>query len=242
MPCIGFFIMERNALFRELVSVCPRILEEIRPVEFARGEQIAASGSRIPSIIFPDAGLLVRAISFEDGSRIATSMIGNWRGFGLSAALGSDWQLTDCFVLMGGAGWCLSVSSLRRLADHHPELRTRLSQHEHVVAAQSQQWAACATTHSARQRVVTFLDRMMAHSGALELTITQDQAAELLCLRRPTLSAIAHSLRNDGLVDYTRGRIVISSHSALLAAACPCCAALRDQDGLLSNSTSGGRH
>jgi CRP-like cAMP-binding protein len=228
----------KNKILTDLMRICPPLRKELRPLRFARDEQIAAVGSPISAIIFPDTGLLVRAVQFEDGSSVATSMVGYGRGFGVSGALSTNVHLTDCFAVMGGTGWSVSVKSLRELADQDPEVRARLSQHEHVVAAQVHQWAACATKHSAEHRLVTFLDRMVAQSGARELIITQERMAELLGFRRSTLSMIAHRLKHDRLVDYSRGRIVVSNDSDLLAAGCPCCAALRDQDSLLSATTS----
>jgi len=226
--------METNTILNDLVRICPPLRREIRSFSFARDEQIAAAGSPITSTIFPDAGLLVRAVHFADGSRIATSMVGYERGFGVAGALSTNIHLTDCFAVISGTGFSVPVKPLRELAERCPELRARLAKHEHVVAAQAQQWAACATKHSAQHRLVTFLDRIVAQSGAREFAITQERMAELLGFRRPTLSLIAHQLRRDGLIDYHRGRIVVTNERHFQAAGCPCCAALRAQDGLLS--------
>lgn len=223
--------MQSNRILRELMRVEPEIGRELKPLRFASGDYIAFAGAPVTSVVFPDSGLLVRAVQFEDGGSVAGSMIGYRRALGVLGAIGGSKHSTDCVAMTDGSGWSLSVRALNEAAARNAELRAQLIRHENVVVSQVYRWAACGAKHPAQERFATFLMRMAAQSGARELTVTQDRMAELLSVRRSTLSTIATRFRDDGLLDYHRGRIRIDS--GLTRAACDCCAVLSDSDRLL---------
>jgi Mn-dependent DtxR family transcriptional regulator len=59
------------------------------------------------------------------------------------------------------------------------------------------------------------------------IELTQDFLAQMLAVRRPTVTLIAQGLQNAGLISYRRGRIQILDRAGLERQACECVNAIR---------------
>jgi DNA-binding transcriptional regulator YhcF (GntR family) len=58
--------------------------------------------------------------------------------------------------------------------------------------------------------------------GSEQLLLTQEFLAEMLGVRRTTVTLLAQELQRSGVLRYTRGRITILDRAALEARACEC--------------------
>jgi CRP-like cAMP-binding protein len=87
---------------------------------------------------------------------------------------------------------------------------------------------ACNLAHNLRQRCARWLlmtaDRMHADS----FDLTQEFLAQMLAVRRASVSAVAGALADDGSLSYRRGRITIRDRERLQADACDCYTVIRD--------------
>ena len=65
---------------------------------------------------------------------------------------------------------------------------------------------------------------LMTHdrSDGDELLLTQEFLAEMLGVRRPTVTLVARTFQTAGLIRYRRGRITIVDRPGLEEAACEC--------------------
>jgi len=59
------------------------------------------------------------------------------------------------------------------------------------------------------------------------IQLTQDFLAQMLAVRRPTVTLIAQSLQSAGLIRYRRGRITIADREGLEKLACECVGEIR---------------
>ena len=96
---------------------------------------------------------------------------------------------------------------MRRLADEFEPFRSLLIRHEQVLFAQSQQSAACNASHSVEARMCRWLLYMRDLAGSDELMLTQEFLAQMLSVRRPSVSIVANPLQKAGLIKYSRGHI-----------------------------------
>ncbi len=64
-------------------------------------------------------------------------------------------------------------------------------------------------------------------SGSEQLLLTQESLAEMLGVRRTTVTLLAQELQKEGFVRYSRGRITILERVALEAHACECYHAIK---------------
>lgn len=64
-------------------------------------------------------------------------------------------------------------------------------------------------------------DGFCAHGGD-KLDLTQEYIAEMLGVRRTSVSVVANTLQQAGMIDYARGHIRLKNVAALKETACEC--------------------
>ena len=67
-------------------------------------------------------------------------------------------------------------------------------------------------------------DRMNAPT----FDLTQHFLAQMLAVRRTSVSDVAQALADDGAITYTRGTITITDRQCLLASSCDCYGVIRE--------------
>jgi Mn-dependent DtxR family transcriptional regulator len=65
--------------------------------------------------------------------------------------------------------------------------------------------------------------------GDREFPLTQEFLAQMLGVRRASVSVAAGALQNAGLISYSRGRVAILDREGLENAACECYATIRSE-------------
>jgi CRP-like cAMP-binding protein len=129
---------------------------------------------------------------------------------------------------------------LKSVALQSPQVLSLLIRHEQTVYSQAQQSAACFATHPVQSRLCRWLLRARDLSGSNTLSFTQEYLAEMLGVRRTSVTVVAHTLQNAGFIKYARGKIQILDEEALQESACECYQTVRRQYrqliGIESNS------
>lgn len=91
-----------------------------------------------------------------------------------------------------------------------------------MLAIQLAQNVVCSSHHTVEQRVAKWLLLSQDRSGCASLSTTQDARANVLALRRESISQIVKPLAQDGAIVPWRGRIEVLSSSRLAHRACEC--------------------
>jgi CRP-like cAMP-binding protein len=105
-----------------------------------------------------------------------------------------------------------------------------------VLFAQAQQSAACNASHHVEARLARWLLRSRDLTGADTMDLTQEFLAEMLGVRRSSVSPVAQALQREGLVHYSRGRIKILDVEGLRRRSCECYGTVKAHyDRLLNN-------
>jgi CRP-like cAMP-binding protein len=95
------------------------------------------------------------------------------------------------------------------------------------LLAQVQQSAACNALHEAEARFCRWLLQSRDRSDSDVVPITQEFVAQMLGVRRTTVTLVAQSLQDAGLLRYRRGQIEILDRDTLEARACECYGVVR---------------
>ena len=96
--------------------------------------------------------------------------------------------------------------------------------------------SACKRHHTLEQRFCRWLLSCLDRLPANELALTQGLIADMLGVRREGVTEAAGKLREAGLIQYHRGRIVVLDRPALQARVCECYAVIkREYDRLLAD-------
>jgi CRP-like cAMP-binding protein len=216
---------------RLLASLPGKILAEIephlKPVELTHGAILAESGSSIDRVYFPHSGVISLVVELSFGDMIETAMVGCDGVFNAGSALDGKVSLNKAIVQLAGAGSTMDVERFRSIANQHEPFRSILIRHDQVLFAQSQQSAACNASHTVENRMCRWLLRMRDLAQSDDLVLTQEFLAQMLGVRRPSVSIVANTLQRAGLIRYRRGHIRILDLAALEEGACECYATVK---------------
>jgi CRP-like cAMP-binding protein len=206
-------------------------LEDLRPhlqvVDLPHGRVIADSRQSVPRVYFPHAGILSCVVELESGWSIESGMIGNDGVFGAAQALDSKVSLHKVIVQVPGSATVVDAGHLKAVAHSSPDFLALLMKYEQFVLGQVQQTTACNALHSVEQRMCKWLVRMHDLAGN-ELPLTQEFLAQMMGVRRTSVTAVATELQRKGLITYRRGKITIQSMDLVQKRSCECAETVRD--------------
>jgi len=194
----------------------------LKPLDLAFGRVVAKAGSKVERIYFPHSGVVSLVVELNIGEMIETAMVGRDGVVNAAAALDGKVSFNKGIVQVAGAASVIDVEKIRGLADQLKSFRALLIRHEQVLFAQSQQSAACNASHSVENRLCRWLLRMRDLAGSDDLTLTQEFLAQMLGVRRPSVSVVANTLQKAGLIRYRRGHIRLLDVKGLRRGACEC--------------------
>ena len=191
----------------------------IKTLLFAAGEQ-----SRY--IFFLTQGVASQVVSTRSGESAETGMIGAESLVGASALLGPAVYPYSCFMQISGAGLRVSTADMRAIFEESPELRRCVLQRVQVQMLALSQNSACSVLHEAEQRLARWLLIAADLSRADTMDLTQEFLSQMLGSQRTTVSMIAGTLQERGLIAYTRGKVSILDRQGLTETACDCYAVI----------------
>jgi CRP-like cAMP-binding protein len=187
----------------------------------------------VSKVHFPINAVVSLVIPLASGEVIETAMVGRDGVIGVGAALDTKVSLSRGVVEIGGKSLTCEIEPLKAVMAKHPGTRAQFGSHEQVLFAQAQQSAACNATHDIESRLARWLLRAADLHGSHELPLTQEYIAEMLGVRRTSVSVVAHTLQQAGMVGYKRGHITLLDLEALRETACECYQTIKAHYGSL---------
>lgn len=212
-----------NRLLSTLSGPDRAILEpHLEPVDLPRGEVLYDAFSPITRGYFVDRGVVSIVCAFADGKTAEMGTIGVEGFVGVGTILRDELAMARHIVQVPGAARRVEIATLLRTLDGAPALRDLLVRYSRALFCQVSQSVACNSVHSAEQRLARWLLMFQRRADNHVLRLTQEFLAEMLGVRRPTVTAVARDLQAAGLIEYSRGRIRIIDQEGLEAVACEC--------------------
>jgi len=191
----------------------------------------------VSKVYFATDAVISLVIPLSTGEVIETAMVGRDGVIGAAAALNGRLSLNRAIVQIGGHGLACAVDPLKAVLKDHPYIQSLLGSHEQALFAQAQQSAACNATHVIESRLARWLLRAADLHGGNELPLTQEYIAQMLGVRRTSVSLVAGTLQEAGMIRYSRGHIKLLDIPALQDTACECYQAVKlNYDALLHAS------
>jgi CRP-like cAMP-binding protein len=212
-----------NRLLASLpADVFSMLQPHLQPAELIFGDVLADTGQAITHVYFPHSGIISLVVDLSVGLMIETAMIGYDGALNAAPALDGKVSLNKAIVQLAGKASVIDAEQFSKIADESKELRSVLIRHEQVVFAQAQQSAACNASHSVEARMCRWLLRMRDLHESNDLSLTQEFLAQMMGVRRTSVSLVAGTLQKAGLISYRRGHIRILDVEAIRDGACEC--------------------
>jgi CRP-like cAMP-binding protein len=226
-----------------LSKVAPSELQQLEPhlktLTFKQHTVLFEADEKIRHVYFPTGGVVSLVVSLSTGETVEAAMVGLDGVVGAAAALDGRISLSRGIVQLAGDMIVCDIDALKSTAMQNPKLHSLLIRHEQTVYAQAQQSAACFATHSVQARLSRWLLRARDLSASDELNFTQEYLSEMLGVRRSSVTIVAHTLQEAGLISYSRGKIKILKPEGLRDSACECYGTVKmHYDKMLGASSS----
>jgi CRP-like cAMP-binding protein len=213
----------------------------LRTVPLPRGSVLCESGERLRRVYFPEAGAVSLVTVFEDGSTAEMATVGREGVVGIGALLGGEHAFGRHVVAVPGSALAVEASRFQSVLRENGALRAACETYAQAFLAHLLQNVACNAIHKVDQRCARWL--LMCHDQAEgdSFELTQEYLAEMLGVRRSTVTVVAGSLQGEGLIHYRRGAMTVLDRRGLETTACECYQIVRDtyERSLLPASLSG---
>ena len=215
-----------------------RLLPALQPVPLPVGWTVHNAGDREKYLYFPTAGIVSRFYVMEDGASAHFALTGSEGVIGVASFLSGESTPSQAVVLSAGHAYRLGAHLLKNEFEHDGLLPQLLLRYIQALIAQTGQVAVCNRHHSLEQQLCRWILSSLDRLPSNELTMTQDLIAEMLGVRRESVTDAAGKLQKAGLIRYSRGHIVVLDRPRLEAQVCECYAVVkREYDRLLRSNT-----
>jgi CRP-like cAMP-binding protein len=194
----------------------------LRPIRLDQRHVVFEPGDLVDQVYFSTGAIFSLVIGLSTGEMVETAMIGRDGVLGASSALDSKISTVRAIVQLPGGVITCHANALKAAALNSATLLSRLVQHEQMLLCQVQQSAACLAAHNTEARLCRWLLRARDLSGSDTLNFTQEFLGEMLGVRRSSVTLVAHTLQQAGIIRYSRGKIQIADIDGLREAACEC--------------------
>jgi len=206
-----------------------RLSPELDPVPLGLKQVLYEADTPITHVYFPLNAVASLVIEMRDGLGVEVGTIGNEGMVGTPAFLGADKGPTKAFAQVPGDSLRMRVGVFKAEMRKGGPLHGLVQRYTQALMNQISQSVACNHLHSVEERMCRWL--LMTHDrvGGDEFPLTQEFLAQMLVVRRPTVTVVAGILQKSGLISYQRGRITILDREGLEAGSCECYAAVKKE-------------
>jgi len=194
----------------------------LKEVKLVFADVVAEPDQQVSRVYFPHTGVISLVIELESGSMIETAMVGRDGAVNATSALDGKTSFQKGIVQVAGSASVISPDTLRTIANEFEPFRSVLIGHEQVLLAQAQQSAGCNASHTVEARMCRWLLRIRDLTGSDEMELTQEFLAQMLGVRRTSVSLVANTLQKADFIRYRRGHIQIVDVEKLKSGACEC--------------------
>ncbi|WP_423962940.1 Crp/Fnr family transcriptional regulator [Bradyrhizobium sp.] len=222
----------------KLLAALPRdhfelLAPHLSTVSMAQGKVLAEPGDEFDHVYFPESGMLSLLAVLQDGKAIETATVGREGVVGAMAGLGLYKSLVRVVVQLPMMVSMIPASQFRKAAAQSDAVRNMCIRYNEVLLSQARITAACNAPHPVEARFCRWLLQSADRAESDTVVLTHEFLAEMLGVRRTSVTEVASRIQAAGAIRYTRGQITILKRSALEKMSCECYQTLVDQSALL---------
>jgi CRP-like cAMP-binding protein len=214
------FLASLSANDRELIA------PHLKPLQLPLHTVFFKTEGSIERVYFPHSGIVSLVVGLSGGQFVEAGVLGRNGVVGAGAALDGQIAFNTAISQAAGAGSVIDAAVLKRLARENETIRVALVRQEHVLAAQTQQVAACNALHELEERLSRWLLQSRDLLSSDTLPLTQEFLAQMLGVQRSSVTLVARKLQEAGLINYRRGRIHVLDVEGLQDSCCECYGAI----------------
>ena len=206
-------------------------------VPLNRRDVLYDAGQPLQHVYFIVDGIVSILSLVSERTGVETATIGREGTVGMVAFHGVPSAPERAMVQVPGAAYRIDVSAFRQLLPNAPALGSLLHRYAVVMFSLASQNSACNRKHSIEARCARWLLMVADRLDTSTMELTHDFVAQMLGVRRASVTEALGALEKRGLIQTGRGRITLVDRSGLESVACTCYSIIRGVvRGLLDNN------
>ncbi|HEY7595551.1 MAG TPA: Crp/Fnr family transcriptional regulator [Actinophytocola sp.] len=215
----------QNAILAQLSDdEYTQLRPSLRTIEVRTRQQVYEYREPVDAVYFPLTAVfsMVAMVTSGERSQVEVGTIGFEGMVGLPLFLGSTSSPTATFCQVPGRAVRLAAEDFHEFLTQDGQLHGLLHRYVQTIMVQMSQSVACNVAHLTEQRAARWILTTGDRTRSERFPLTQEFLAQMLGVRRATVSEIAGKLQTDGLITYTRGNLTIVDRPSLTDVACEC--------------------
>ena len=222
-----------DPLLNHLLAALPRAelqrcLPQLKQVAMPLGMVVHEPGATQSHIYFPTTAIVSLLYIIENGASAEIAVVGHEGFVGVPLVMGGESMPSRAVVQSAGVGYRLKGQAIRDEMEHS-QVRSVLLRYTQALMTQISQTAVCNRHHSLDQQLCRWLLLSLDRLRGNELIMTQELIANMLGVRRESVTEGALKLQTAGLIRYSRGRILVLDREGLEHRTCECYAVVKKE-------------
>ena len=171
---------------------------------------------------FVTSGMISLTTAMGEGTMVEVGLVGR-EGFPESLQLlGPVRASKRCFVQIAGSGLRMPFKQFEQEFNASEPLRRRVLELVQFESLSVAQMAACNRLHEVEERLARWLLMVQDRIEEPQMALTQEFLAQMLGIRRSSVTLAATGMQRAGLIEYQRGDVRIKNREGLEEVACEC--------------------
>jgi CRP-like cAMP-binding protein len=228
-----------------LIAVLPadvqaRIIPSLELVLLPLGTVLYESGDTLHHAYFPVDCIISLLYVMENGDSAEISVVGNEGLLGTALFMGGESTPSRAIVQSAGHAYRMPREKFKQEFVRHTEMLLLLLRYTQALITQMAQTAVCNRHHTVDQQLCRWLLLSLDRLPSNNLVMTQEWIANMLGVRRESVTEAAGKLQSVGVITYQRGRISVLDRERLEELSCECYAVVKQEtDRLLPEKRYG---
>ncbi|GAB4195880.1 MAG: Crp/Fnr family transcriptional regulator [Coleofasciculaceae cyanobacterium] len=223
-----------NPVGNKLLAALPReeykcLWPYLEPISLPFKQCIHEPNEPIDYVYFLNSGVASVLTVLTDGGIVEVATIGNEGMVGTPVLLGTTRFPAEVIAQIPGDALRMRVDVFKRQVVPGSSLHNLLLRYTQALMNLLAQSVACNRLHSVEERCCRWLLLTHDRVESDEFPLTQEFLAQMLGVRRASVSQVAAILQKAGLIRYHRGRLRILDRQGLEAGSCECYQIIKEE-------------
>lgn len=224
------YLPQHNHLLAALSpEIQARLFDHLELVEMPLGKVLYESGDTMRHVYFPINSIISLLYVMENGATAQNSVVGNEGLVGVALFMGGESTPSRAVVQTSGYAYRLLGQRIKDEFNRHGELLVLMLRYTQVLLTQMAQTAVCNRHHSIDQQMCRWLLLSLDRIAGNKLSMTQELISNMLGVRREGVTEAAGKLQRLGVIEYSRGTIVVLDRAKLEKLSCECYAVVKKE-------------
>jgi CRP-like cAMP-binding protein len=199
----------------------------LQRVSFGADTVLVRSDDELRDVYFPHSGAIAFMLDMPDGQTVATTLVGREGAVGSLSVLGPSRSPVTAVARVAGTASHITAQNFTSAYLQSPAVRQIVQIHSRALLLQLQHVAACNALHPVERRMARWLLQLHDIIPGRLLPLTQEALAQLLGVRRTTVTLAIARLRAAGAIKSDRRGLIEIDRARLDSLACECYAMMQ---------------